>query len=379
MTLGRGTYFSSIVIAAALFSVRAFGCSCAVPPPTCQAVGQSDLVFVGTVTEIVTRPGEFKRARMNIDVTFKGALNKTIELFDDGMCDGPDLQVGRQYLMYTSGSPKCSGSCAGLQSQPPDRGRGRGSGISQQYSAGRTATYIDGTVRFRPDEPEDSDLGDAGRTPLKDVRVTLSGNGTQFSTTTTSAGRYSFPNLAPGEYAVSAELSGYRVDWAPESVNLVANGCAEANLLMKVDRRVRGRIRDDNGEPVSGALVEMVSTNQQLKRWEQPVLLDVSDEIGDYTIEGIPPGEYYFGVNIRSTPTREHPYPSTYYPNTPDLHKAQRIVVVAGPSVQEFDLRVSRRLPIVTIREESKQPTAGRRFLRIILRYGLRSRGCTVR
>ena len=38
---------------------------------------------------------------MSIDRAYKGTLNKTVELFDDGMCDGPDLEIGRQYLMYT--------------------------------------------------------------------------------------------------------------------------------------------------------------------------------------------------------------------------------------------------------------------------------------
>jgi len=157
-------------------------------------------------------------------------------------------------------------------------------------------------------------------------------------------------NLDPGEYAVEADLSGYRLDWAPDSVVLVANGCFEANLLMMVDRRIEGRIGDGSGTPVSGALVQTVSTNERLKRWEQPVLLDISDEDGHYTIDGIPPGDYYLGVNIKSTPTKEHPYARTYYPNTPNLREAVRISVVTGAAVQEFDLRVPNRLPLVTIR-----------------------------
>jgi hypothetical protein len=331
------------------FSAKAFGCSCAPPPPPCQAVGQSGLVFLGTVTEVSARPGSFKTARMNVDRAFKGSLNKTVELFDDGMCDGPTLEVGKQYLMYTSRVP---GSGA-----VPARGCTRSRAIEyadedleflRQYSAGKVTTHIDGTVRYRPDEPDDSKLGEAGRTPMKDVRVTLSGPGKTYRAVTNSVGGYSFSDIPPGQYEIDAEMPGFRLNWAPDVI-LAANGCVSADMLMKADRRVMGTVRDVAGAPVSGTLVEMISTNDRLKRWEQPVLLGESDENGRYVIDGIPLGEYYLGVNIVSTPTMDHPYPSTYYPATPDKRLAMRVSVL-GPSIQEFDLRLPETLPIITIR-----------------------------
>lgn len=152
----------------------------------------------------------------------------------------------------------------------------------QNSGQGNVQSILDGTVRFRPDEPDDSRLGDAGQTPVQDVRVTLSGDGNEFHATTTSLGKYSFTKVPPGEYSIDAQLPGYRLDWAPDRLSLAPIGCVAAELLMKVDRRVQGMTRDDSGAPVPDALVEMVSTNQNLKRWEQPVLLGVSDENGHY-------------------------------------------------------------------------------------------------
>jgi len=322
-----------LFLAVALVSARMFACECAPPPPPCEAIGTSELVFLGTVTEIEVQSGGLKTARMNINRVFKGDLSKTIELFDNGMCDGPDLHVGRQYLMYTSGSPHRPVSARGCTRSRSIEEADEDLEFLKAYSAGKVATHIDGTVQYRPDEPDDNE---ESRTPMKDVRITLSGNGKQFHTTTTSTGTYSFRNLPPGEYAVNADLPGYRLNWAPDRLTLVANGCVEANLLMMTDRRVQGSVRFDSGAPASGALVEMVSAD--LGQEVPTVRLDVSDEAGHYTIDEIPPGDYYLGVNIRSAPVKEHPYPRTFYPNTPDVRRAVKISVGVGEGVQNFDL-----------------------------------------
>jgi len=89
--------------------------------------------------------------------------------------------------------------------------------------------------------------------------------------------------------------------------------------------------------------------NRELERWQQPILLAIADDQGRYAIDGIPPDDYFLGINIKSTPTKEHPYPSTYYPNTPDVAQALRVGFALGASEQEIDLRAPDKLPIVSI------------------------------
>src|ERR1700730_8949893 len=94
----------AVAIAIHVFSALpgAIACECRPKPPICQAYGQSPMIFLGTVTEaLATEDNRVVRARMRIDRAYKGVSEPELILFDDGMCDGPELQIGEQYLMYT--------------------------------------------------------------------------------------------------------------------------------------------------------------------------------------------------------------------------------------------------------------------------------------
>src|SRR5579859_6358465 len=60
------------------------GCKCAPPPPPCAAYTETELIFLGTVTEL-GEGHEAGVARMRIDKPYKGLFKKTVNLFDDGM------------------------------------------------------------------------------------------------------------------------------------------------------------------------------------------------------------------------------------------------------------------------------------------------------
>jgi hypothetical protein len=79
-----------------IFSPTAAGCECAPLPPPCVAYTYTEMIFLGTVTEL-----EKGVAQMRIDKAYKGVLVKTVALWDTGMCLGPALHVGEQYLIYT--------------------------------------------------------------------------------------------------------------------------------------------------------------------------------------------------------------------------------------------------------------------------------------
>jgi hypothetical protein len=303
------------------------------------------LVFLGAVTQVEEKSSAFKTASMRVDQAYKGNLKGSVELFDDGMCDGPVLEGGRQYLMYTERTPTNAIPARGCTRSRRVEDASEDIEFLKKYSSGSVKTHVDGTVVLFPD-----DRNDPGSTPLKDVLVTLSGDSHDFQAKTDALGAYSFSGIPPSHYTIRATLDGYRQQLLPQNVLwLRANGCAEALVVMRVDRRIEGMVRDAKGAPAANALVQMVPTTPGLQRWQLPNLLDISRQDGHYEIDGIPPGEYYLGVNINDTPTKEHPYPRTYHPSTSDVSLATRINVAPGASEQQFDVTVPGKLPLIKI------------------------------
>ena len=88
---------------------------------------------------------------------------------------------------------------------------------------GQIASRISGTVR------------DASGAIMTGVKVTVSdvNRGTTQTTVTNDAGRYSFPTLRVGEYAVSAEMSGFKKSVA-EKIKLEVNQTAEVDIQMEL-------------------------------------------------------------------------------------------------------------------------------------------------
>jgi hypothetical protein len=309
-------------------------------------VGQSELVFIGTVTRVDVPPKGFKTAKMHIDRVFKGRLGEVEELFDDGWCNGPNLQVGHQYLMYTRRSPYGAIAARGCTRSRAIEDADEDLKFLEQYALGKVKTQVSGTVRFRPERAEDTE---AARTPIRGVHIDLKGKEKQFEALTDAAGHYAFPDLPADEYRIGAQLDGYSVNWIIEKISLQSKACVVSDVLMKVDRRIQGVVRDERGAAVSGAAVELIPTQVEPDSKYLFTLDSVSDDDGRYRIDGIPPGEYYLGTSIESMPTKEYPFPRVYFPGVKNRNEAVIISIGENPVVHEYDLHIPGKLPLVEI------------------------------
>lgn len=196
------------------------------------------------------------------------------------------------------------------------------------------------------------------------VRFRLS-PGRPYGAVSDGGGHFSISGMAAGSYYVQADCPGFLYlpfsdQGARYSVDLHA-GERLTDVRIEMARRyaIAGRVVDENGDPLQGALVraEMASSGEtalappaQGSRF--PIL---TDDRGEFQLS-VAPGRYYISANspggldnqpeIRTDGTSGAPYERTYYPSAPDKTTA---VAVAAPADDD---------PVALLIRLQRQPAA---------------------
>lgn len=206
--------------------------------------------------------------------------------------------------------------------------------------------------------------------PVRRAQVRLSGTDVMpKSTTTDNEGAYEFRDLPAGQFTINATKSGYvsvgygqtRPFESGKPIELAEGQVLErADITMPKGSVIAGRIIDEFGEPVADASVSaMRSTWTNGRRRLQPTgRTATTNDLGQYRIYGLPPGDYYVSATLRgpqemmvmemavaavrtaSTSGVEPPrsgYAPTYYPGTPNGGEAQKLSLAVGQEAGNTD------------------------------------------
>jgi hypothetical protein len=170
--------------------------------------------------------------------------------------------------------------------------------------------------------------------------------------TTDEHGAYEFTEVRPGRYTISAGKGTYvttsygqtRSTDAPKPIEILDRQTIERlDLSLARGGVLSGRVVDDLGEPLSDVSVQVQRYQFiQGQRRLLPSGASSTNDLGEFRIYGVPPGQYYLlatwrnpGLSVNpnapfTSPLDRMAYPATYYPGTADSASAQRLTVSAA-------------------------------------------------
>jgi Carboxypeptidase regulatory-like domain len=171
--------------------------------------------------------------------------------------------------------------------------------------------------------------------------------------------QFVFRSDIAGAFAVSAFRTGYlpaaygqRAPADPAEEITVATGQTYPNIdvTMNPPGVVSGRIFDENGDAVEGASVRAMRLvfsdgRRRLTQAGRPAQL--TDDLGQYRISGLPPGRYMVGAMVGQILMTESSadlpgYADTYYPGTPSAVEGQFVTVGRSQDVAGVDFSLAR-------------------------------------
>lgn len=203
---------------------------------------------------------------------------------------------------------------------------------------------------------------------VRRAQVRISGPDIGTKTALTDAqGRYEFRDLPAGRFNVSVSKPGFvsmqygqnRPFEPGRPIELAdAQKMDKADVALPRGSVLAGRVIDELGEAVADAEVSAMRMQFAMgKRRLVPAGRNgTTNDLGQFRIYGLPPGEYYVSASLRnmsmvmdmigggaggpSGSNQSSGYASTYYPSTPTPGDAQRIALAVGQELASVDIQL---------------------------------------
>ena len=198
--------------------------------------------------------------------------------------------------------------------------------------------------------------GDSGQ-PLRKAQVRITSSELRENRLATSDvnGRYEFKELPAGRYNLNAAKGSY-VSLAYGQLRPNEPGkpleILDGQTIEKVDfalprgSLITGHVLDEFGDPVVD--VQVAPMRQQYVQGRRRLLSSgrtaTTNDIGEFRLFGLPPGQYYVSATLRSInlaqtdSTDRSGYAPTYYPGTGNVAEAQRLTLGLGETINDINM-----------------------------------------
>ena len=248
-----------------------------------------------------------------------------------------ELSSEQAYLFYATRPFSFAPEIVKLEREPLDFLQAHGAvGLLEQAVAAGKGASVYGSLVLEDRAPKKGTT----TTPLGGIPVRLKVNDTVFTGTTRANGTFSFTGVPPGLMTLEPLLpDGLTIGSHVTHENYGA-GCIPVHLRAKLNGRIRGRILDEQGRPVSQQRV-VLQPFQSTNAYHADAR---TNEDGEFEIASVAPGTYVLGVNLMDPPRCSLPYPPIFHPGTTARADATLIVVGRGTVHDGFDWNLKEKL-----------------------------------
>jgi hypothetical protein len=366
-------YAAIILLVVLLGHTDIQACSCARPPLPCEAYGRASAVFLGLVVDSVQQKSvdrdgvttvyDVGTIRFAVQESFKGITTREVEIHSGtggGDC-GYWFLRGQVYLVYAykdSEDGKLWTNICTRTSLRPDAGDDLK--FLHGLNSAKPGATLFGVLRRILGDPYHGPFRQAG--PMSDIRIIIEGDPGRFETVTNAQGEYTLSGLPPGKYDARPVL--------PENLGVIAQhdtvdrfgsysghakmelanlSCAEMSFRVQSNGVISGQIKDQEGKAIKDLKVDLVKSDDPKKDWAA-----WTDENGHYEFHMVQPDAYLLGVNLSWVPSKDTPYPRTFFKATGvqatnNQSEATVIVVGDGTRLQGYDLMLPPRFTERTV------------------------------
>ncbi len=194
--------------------------------------------------------------------------------------------------------------------------------------------------------------------PIADARVALMksdetlDHAMAHAAVTDVNGRFTIRNVAGGDYRVIAEGEGYfkpaddtpSATWVSRDITVLEGQQVSGIILEMIPGAViSGRVESLSGERVTGAPVEALQASYIDGRMTlQEVKTTSTDDLGEYRLFWLPPGDYYIRARYRaSSADRSERYAPIFFPGFSDEAMAPAVTVTPASEASAIDVVIS--------------------------------------
>jgi len=217
-------------------------------------------------------------------------------------------------------------------------------------------------------------LASDGGQPLRRATVRINAAELRVARTafTDADGRYDFRDLPAGRYSISASKPTF-VNWSygqtlpngPGKPIALSDNQTADNVDIRLLRGavITGRVLDEFGEPVPNAAV--AALRRQYQQGQSRLFpageRAQANDIGEYRIFGLAPGQYYVSSTVQALTLampvgnsvevsgQSNGYAPTFYPGTSDAASAQKVTVGVAQTLSGIDIPLTpTRLATIT-------------------------------